>query len=113
MKEENIIEIANVMMTTIKIATKLEDSMEAVAIVPKITDAEEDMIPQNPMKREAGMDPAKRNKNYQSLQQLMIANKDLKAVGVDSSSLSTKKNGGETKWHDNLNMVQKMYILAA
>lgn len=59
------------------------------------------------------MDPAGSNKDYQSLQQLMIAKGDLKAVDVDSSSQSIKKNGGETKQYDNLNMVQRMYILAA
>lgn len=45
MEEEIIIQRENVMMTTIKIATKVEDAVEAVAIIPTITDAEEDKIP--------------------------------------------------------------------
>ena len=67
MEEGSIIERVNMMMTMIKIATKAEDATEVVAIVPTITDVEEDMIPQNPIKKEAGMDPSPRNNNYQSL----------------------------------------------
>lgn len=44
------------MMATIKIATKTEENAKVVAIVSTIADVEEDMIPQNWMKKEAGKD---------------------------------------------------------